>query len=276
MPSGIYVIRNEVSGKMYVGSAVDIAKRLAKHRYQLRSGVHPSKHLQASFNKYGDAAFETATLEVCEDHQLVEREQHWINVLKPAYNKRLIAESNVGLTTSPEQRAAAREIGRRPETVSRLSAAVKASWADPARKAARIKGLREAWTPEKRQLVSELQRGVDKGEAAREARWSDPEQRKRASETMRARHAASPVHTVDSIRAAIEANPNWRCVEITGHAMKDTATVRCEKHDREQTVTVRKALHAGSGCRLCGFERSSEKQMGRPKGLTLKVSGEGR
>ena len=275
MPSGIYAIRNEVNGKMYVGSAIDIARRLAKHRYQLRGGVHPSKHLQSAFNKYGDAAFETATLELCEDHQLVEREQYWIDHLKPEYNKRLIAESNVGLSTSPEQRAAAREIGRRPETLSRIAAASKAAWADPAKRAARIQGIKEIWTPEKRQLVSEQQRGVDKGAPAREARWSDPEQRQRASETMRARHAANPAHSVESLRALIEANPNWKCVGITGHAMKDTITVRCEKHDRQQDVTVRKAVHSGAGCRLCGFERSSEKQKGRPKNLTPGVTGGG-
>ena len=54
---GIYVIRNNVNGKVYVGSAVDFAKRWGGHRWRLENGRHHSRHLQAAWKIYGSEAF---------------------------------------------------------------------------------------------------------------------------------------------------------------------------------------------------------------------------
>lgn len=95
--SGIYKILNTKNGKCYIGSAVYIATRIATHRSSLRKNKHQSRHLQASWNKYGGWFFEFIILERCEKDKLVEREQFYIDTLKPEYNKRPKAASNVGI-----------------------------------------------------------------------------------------------------------------------------------------------------------------------------------
>ncbi len=95
--SGIYKILNTKNGKCYIGSAVYLISRLNTHKSNLRNKKHPSKHLQASWNKYGGWFFEFIILERCEKDKLAEREQFYIDTLKPEYNKRLKVETNVGI-----------------------------------------------------------------------------------------------------------------------------------------------------------------------------------
>lgn len=65
MTRGIYKIINVVNNKFYVGSAVSFVKRKRKHWWMLRKGTHANKHLQAAWNKYGEAAF---TFVIVEEH----------------------------------------------------------------------------------------------------------------------------------------------------------------------------------------------------------------
>lgn len=51
----IYAIENTVTGKIYVGSTTIAGRRFSGHDYQLRSGIHPNKELQADWEKYGGA-----------------------------------------------------------------------------------------------------------------------------------------------------------------------------------------------------------------------------
>lgn len=266
MPTGIYAIRNEVNGKMYIGSAIDISRRLATHFYRLRTNKHPSKHLQAAFNKYGEDAFERSTLEECAPEKLLEREQHWIDTLKPAYNKRALVNNNFGLTGSEKQRRAVSEVGRRAETLERLSEANKAAWADPEKRERRLAAIRAAWTPERRAAQSARQKGVDNGEQARVTRWGNPDAREHARKLKKEYWAKRGApHTPSSLKALIEADSRWECVSVSGGRASDEVIVYCRTHDRRETHTVTAIVHKGRRCRLCGFQRSSDKQKGRPK-----------
>jgi group I intron endonuclease len=82
MNSGIYQIRNIVSGRIYVGSAADIDMRWHNHRYRLRKGNHHSASMQRSWNKHGPAAFSFEIIELCEPTDFVKREQFWMDDLK--------------------------------------------------------------------------------------------------------------------------------------------------------------------------------------------------
>lgn len=55
--SGLYVIRNTVTGAFYLGSSADVAKRWQQHASDLRRGVHCNSRLQRSWAKYGAEAF---------------------------------------------------------------------------------------------------------------------------------------------------------------------------------------------------------------------------
>lgn len=108
--SGVYVIRNQVNQKVYVGSAVDIGQRWRTHQKKLKAGSHPNRHLQSSWNKYSSASFVFSVLERVEDKSLlIACEQKWMDELSASnprygYNKRIVAESNLGLIASQETR----------------------------------------------------------------------------------------------------------------------------------------------------------------------------
>lgn len=80
--SGIYCIENQISGKCYIGSAIDIRHRCREHRSMLRGNYHDNDHLQKSWNRYGENNFCFKVLEIVPDkNDLLKREQWWINVL---------------------------------------------------------------------------------------------------------------------------------------------------------------------------------------------------
>jgi len=108
--SGIYIIKNTLDGKVYVGSSTHVNRRWACHRHNLRNNKHSSKHLQAAWNKYGEAAFKFLLLErVFTTTNLLWREQFFLKYYKSydskfGYNTRHIAEANYGLVPSSETR----------------------------------------------------------------------------------------------------------------------------------------------------------------------------
>lgn len=60
---GIYSIKNRESGLTYIGQTREgFWKRYNYHRWRLRTNSHDNKWLQASYNKYGEDAFEFSVL----------------------------------------------------------------------------------------------------------------------------------------------------------------------------------------------------------------------
>jgi group I intron endonuclease len=99
--SGIYEIVNTLNGKRYVGSAVDFRLRWNGHRMHLRRGSHHSRHLQVSWAKHGEAAFEFRVIRECERADLIAVEQAAIDSLKPEYNCCPKAGSTAGYKHTP-------------------------------------------------------------------------------------------------------------------------------------------------------------------------------
>ncbi len=48
--SCIYVLKNKVNGRMYIGKAENYTKRLSAHYYTLKKGSHPNKEMQIDFD----------------------------------------------------------------------------------------------------------------------------------------------------------------------------------------------------------------------------------
>lgn len=106
--TGIYKIICTANGKIYIGSATNISNRWSHHRHLLTRGKHNSIHLQRAWDKYGSDAFICRTLELVEDKsKLIEREQHYFDVLMPfglnGYNIARMAGRTEGVKRSPEQ-----------------------------------------------------------------------------------------------------------------------------------------------------------------------------
>lgn len=145
--SGIYEIVNLVNGKRYVGSAANLVHRWRQHRCELGKGRH-NPILQRAWVKYGPDGFAFRVIEHIVDKQnLIEREQHYIDALKPEYNRAKVAGSNFGTKWSAEVKA-------------RMSAANKEVWSRPGHREKMSKAHQgQKPTPEQLAKVSAALRG---------------------------------------------------------------------------------------------------------------------
>jgi group I intron endonuclease len=99
--SGVYMIKNIINGKVYIGSAIHLCDRLSKHFHDLTNNKHHSMHLQNAWNQ-NKCYFVCGVIEFVENKEnLIEIEQKYINKYKSAnenfgYNICPIAGSNLG------------------------------------------------------------------------------------------------------------------------------------------------------------------------------------
>ena len=100
--SGIYSFLNLVNGKRYVGSSVDLYNRLHEHVHNLKNNKAHNAHFQNAWNKYGEDNFIYNIIEFCDADIRFDREQHYIDSLKPEYNLTLQVVANFGHATSEE------------------------------------------------------------------------------------------------------------------------------------------------------------------------------
>lgn len=85
--AGIYTITNILTQEQYIGSSINIYKRLTQHRSLLRRGNHHAPRLQEAWNRHGAANFQFAVLEhVSNVRVLPTVEQQYLDTLKPVYN----------------------------------------------------------------------------------------------------------------------------------------------------------------------------------------------
>ena len=80
----IYAIVNTTNFKKYIGSTRNLAQRFWDHKKLLRKGKHKNPHLQASWNKNGEATFKFVVVEYCPEMAedvLRQREKKWIQGL---------------------------------------------------------------------------------------------------------------------------------------------------------------------------------------------------
>lgn len=95
MNSGIYIIKNLVNNKVYVGSSINLESRKSKHFWMLRKNIHDNEYLQKSYNKYGENCFLFDVVELCDLEDLIIKENYYIekyesNELSKGYNLALV------------------------------------------------------------------------------------------------------------------------------------------------------------------------------------------
>lgn len=97
--SGIYIITNKISGKIYVGESLDIYRRWHdEHIPQLRKNCHYNKELQNDFNKYGEENFSFEILErYSEDNPITTKAKI---IILESYYVTAFKKSGIGLYNS--------------------------------------------------------------------------------------------------------------------------------------------------------------------------------
>ena len=95
---GVYVIKNSVDSKYYVGSSVDVERRIKAHLSLLKNNKHSNSELQNDYSALGSNSFDSYLLCECIDqNELIEKEQFFIDRYNiRSYNKR---SSEIGSTS---------------------------------------------------------------------------------------------------------------------------------------------------------------------------------
>nr|YP_009059696.1 GIY-YIG endonuclease [Parasitella parasitica]AIO05746.1 GIY-YIG endonuclease [Parasitella parasitica] len=106
--SSIYLLHNLVNGKQYVGSSIDLKRRL--YSYYSPSKLVDNRYISNSIMKYGHNNFTVLILELveksdCIKTDLLSREQYYIDLLKPVLNINPTAGSSLGFKHSDETKA---------------------------------------------------------------------------------------------------------------------------------------------------------------------------
>ena len=91
-PAGVFQVKNTITGKVLLGSSLNLEGALNGHRFSLTIGSHRTTALQHDWNSYGSDAFTFAVLEVVKhsdspyfnlNDELTLLEQIWIEQLQP-------------------------------------------------------------------------------------------------------------------------------------------------------------------------------------------------
>ena len=84
--SAVYKITNTITGDCYIGSSKDVKRRWTNHKCPSSLKQHPNNQLYKDMQKYGVDKFDFEILAEVEESFLKEKEQKFIETLKPTYN----------------------------------------------------------------------------------------------------------------------------------------------------------------------------------------------
>jgi group I intron endonuclease len=84
--SGIYCFTNLTNGKKYVGSSVNLGIRFSQYFNVNNLTRQNYMAICMSLLKYGYSGFSLEILEYCDSSELLTREKHFMDLLKPEYN----------------------------------------------------------------------------------------------------------------------------------------------------------------------------------------------
>jgi group I intron endonuclease len=105
--SGIYKITNIKTNKFYIGSSKHLNERWQEHKEMLRNNKHINPKLQNSWNYHGgESAFVFEILENADPEKILEREQFYLDTLKPyevGYNIGKSVSGGDNITNHPER-----------------------------------------------------------------------------------------------------------------------------------------------------------------------------
>nr|AKM22576.1 hypothetical protein [Cordyceps militaris]AKM22587.1 hypothetical protein [Cordyceps militaris]AKM22598.1 hypothetical protein [Cordyceps militaris]AKM22609.1 GIY-YIG endonuclease [Cordyceps militaris]WLN31622.1 hypothetical protein [Cordyceps militaris] len=99
--SGIYKWINNINGNTYVGSGLNLTKRVGDYfkESELKRNLRP---IHAALLKYGHDNFTLEILEYCKPDELIKKEQYYLDLIKPEYNILKNAYSLLGFKHSDE------------------------------------------------------------------------------------------------------------------------------------------------------------------------------
>lgn len=100
--SGIYMWVNTINNKKYVGSSAELQRRFSAYYSIAYITKYNTTMIHRALLKYGYSAFSLHILEYCNSSVLIEKEQYYMDLIKPEYNLLKTAGSSLGWKQSEE------------------------------------------------------------------------------------------------------------------------------------------------------------------------------
>lgn len=96
--AGIYCWTLLSSGKSYVGSSINLGRRLRDYFNPIYISHFTRKNMviNKALLKYGYSKFKLEILEYCDPEDLIKKEQYYMDILNPEYNVLNTAYSSLG------------------------------------------------------------------------------------------------------------------------------------------------------------------------------------
>lgn len=92
--AGIYMFTNKITKKTYIGKSNNLYKRITDYYWLANANQKFTfSKMHRIFEQYGISNFKITIIENCEQAILSEREQFYINTLKPQYNIRTMVKA---------------------------------------------------------------------------------------------------------------------------------------------------------------------------------------
>lgn len=151
--SGIYAIRNRIDGKMYIGKAYDIHRRIIEHVHKLtKKDKNENPYLTNAWHKYGKLNFEYFVVEACAgEEEVAKRELYWMKVFDT-----LNHQKGYNLRSDSDSKMIVHELTRK-----KISERLKKEWKDGIR-AQHASKLSKNWkiTPERKKQQAKIMTGI--------------------------------------------------------------------------------------------------------------------
>ncbi len=150
---GIYIIKNLVNNKVYIGKSKNIVRRFYQHKYDLKNNNFrkENEYFINAYNKYGKENFKYEILELLplDENLVAERELYWVekyNSDNRLYGYNLRKDSSTKMIVHPE-------------TSLKISNRLKKEWSSGIRKN-HSKKLANNWklTPDRNKIQSDIMR----------------------------------------------------------------------------------------------------------------------
>lgn len=102
--SGVYMLINNINKEIYIGSSLNLTRRMASYYYYTNSDKSSNIVIIRAMKKYGLENFSLGILEFCKQDSKVclNLEQKWLDHYKPNYNVLNVAGSSFGFKHSIE------------------------------------------------------------------------------------------------------------------------------------------------------------------------------